>query len=163
MKCKYILGIFLSIIAIFVLFMGRAQAQIATSFWFDVPEVTRGHVIADPSPPATDDKVRVYLHISAASSAPTTVRLEMPAEAGFASQDFNIPGDGKIKVALTRHGLASPAAYTFDWFAVPQRWPVIDWNPSTANPYDPIRNLLSYLRVTDTNTLKMSWIGLLAI
>ena len=110
MKSRFNLCILLSIIAL-AFFLNTAKAQISTSFWFDVPEVTRGHVITDPGPPATDNKVRVYLHISAASSDPTTVRLEMPAETGFPHQDFDIPGDGKIKIALTRHGLASPAAY----------------------------------------------------
>ncbi|MGP1363096.1 MAG: hypothetical protein ACTTKZ_05365, partial [Bacteroides sp.] len=104
----------------FVLSLGGVRAQIASSFWFDVPEVTRGHVIAIPH--RVDNKVRVYLHISAASSKPTTVRLELPAEAGFAPKDFDIPGDGKIKIGLTRHCQSSPATYTFDWFGVPEQW-----------------------------------------
>ena len=132
MKSRFNLCILLSIIAL-AFFLNTAKAQISTSFWFDVPEVTRGHVITDPGPPATDNKVRVYLHISAASSDPTTVRLEMPAETGFPHQDFDIPGDGKIKIALTRHGLASPAAYNFDWFAVPEQW--------TGSPYSTPGNL----------------------
>ena len=140
MKSRFNLCILLSIIALAFL-LNTVKAQVSTSFWFDVPEVTRGHVIASPGPPATDNKVHVYLHLSAASSNPTTVRLELPAEAGFGQYDFNIPGDGKIKISLTRHGQPSPAAYIHDWFAVPERWPVQNSFPWTANPHATTGNL----------------------
>ena len=111
-------------------------AQISSSFWFDVPEVTRGHVLENEQ-----RKVRVYLHLSATKSVTTRVKLELPAETGF-HETFTIPGDGKIKISLTNEGVNIPPAMKKNWFAVPFQWgnlhtvPATDWSKYIENVLD---------------------------
>ncbi|MGP1461635.1 MAG: hypothetical protein ACTTKF_08670, partial [Bacteroides sp.] len=105
----------LLLVLLFSLATSPLFAQISSSFWFDVPEVTRGHVLD-----GENFKVRVYLHLANTESVPIKVNLSLPAEPGFTGETFNIPGDGKIKVSLTKEGVNIPATLKKDWFAVPE-------------------------------------------
>ena len=119
----------LLLVLLFSLAISPLFAQISSSFWFDVPEVTRGHVLDKEQ-----YKVRVYLHLANTESVPIKVNLSLPAETGFTGETFNIPGDGKIKVSLTNEGVNIPPTLKKDWFARPVQWGNLHTVPSGDHP-----------------------------
>ena len=95
-------------------------------YWFDVPEVNRGHVIKPYNSSPTDKHpFDVYLHLTAVGG-PTSVKLSLPAEPGFTPQVFDIPASGKIRINLTSHGM--PGTFEKDWFYQPYHF----GNPRTC-------------------------------
>ena len=50
------------------------KAQQGSEFWFDVPEINRGHVIVSAA------KFLVYLHVTNVENFDVTVTLQLPAE-----------------------------------------------------------------------------------
>ncbi|MCB8964635.1 MAG: PKD domain-containing protein [Bacteroidales bacterium] len=80
--------------AVLLLFAGgKTYSQIGTEFWFDVPEVNRGHV-------SSTYAFHVYLHVSALEDD-ANVTIELPAEPGFAPINFTVTGSTKVRIELT--------------------------------------------------------------
>ncbi len=137
--------IFLWVLLLVLTFLSTSSslwAQVSSSFWFDVPEVTRGQVWGN------DRKVNFYLHLAATKNQVTKVRLEMPAETGFAPKDFIIPADGKIKIGFTKH---STSGIVNDWFAVPQGWDGTHGDLSTVAQADWPKYIENVLYWSDTD------------
>ncbi len=89
------------LLALPLLWGGAGYAQTGKDFWFDIPEVNRGHV-------SSTNEFRVYLHVTNTSNTtPATVNLELPAEAGFKSQQFTVPPSQKVRIPLTAPGNTS--------------------------------------------------------
>ena len=76
-----------------VSFPGSILAQTGKEFWFDVPEVNRGHV-------ANNTDFHVYLHVTTLDF-PAEVKIALPAEPGFTPLQFTMPASSTKKIELT--------------------------------------------------------------
>lgn len=79
--------------AMLLLFPSVAGAQTGKEFWFDVPEVNRGHVSGQRD-------FHVFLHVTALEYA-ADVTIELPAEIGFTPISFTVPASSTKTIELT--------------------------------------------------------------
>ena len=90
---RLLLGGMLLACSLCVSFPGSILAQTGKEFWFDVPEVTRGHVKAG-------NIIHVYLHVTTLDF-PAEVKIALPAEPGFTPLQFTMPASSTKKIELT--------------------------------------------------------------
>lgn len=83
----------LVVLSLMVLLPGLTLAQTGREFWFDVPEVNRGHI--DGS-----GVILVYLHVTALG-VPADVEISLPAEPGFKPIKFTVPATTTKTLQLT--------------------------------------------------------------
>ena len=90
---RLLLGGMLLVCSLCVSFPGSILAQTGKEFWFDVPEVNRGHV-------ANTYDFHVYLHVTTLDF-PAEVKIALPAEPGFTPLQFTMPASSTKKIELT--------------------------------------------------------------
>ena len=89
------------------------KAQQGSEFWFDVPEINRGHVIVSAA------KFLVYLHVTNVENFDVTVTLQLPAEPGFTPITFDVPAQSKRRIQISdplNAGNRTNAATPLDYF-----------------------------------------------
>ena len=89
------------------------KAQQGSEFWFDVPEINRGHVITSAA------KFLVYLHVTNVENFDVTVTLQLPAEPGFTPISFDVPAQSKRRIQISdplNAGNRTNAATPLDFF-----------------------------------------------